>query len=113
MVILHEVQHVLDLMANLVSLGQLERRGVNGSFTSGSIKVLLNGDKLLHAELLSINLYKILLDTHHNNRAAYRAAYITQENENVSLRLWHRHMGHLNYDAIRSEGTYVVDTGNI
>jgi len=94
-VVLHGVQHVPDITANLVSLGQLERLGVVGSFGGGCIKVSLDGDELFVAKLLSVNLYCIDTVAHQGTGAAY----ITENTG--SLRLWHRRMGHLHLDAIR------------
>jgi hypothetical protein len=94
-VILHEALHIPDLTANLVSLGQLERLGVIGSFGGGCIKLSIGGDELFEARLLSINLYRI--DTVACDGSG--VAYIAESSG--SLRLWHRRMGHLHLDAIR------------
>ena len=70
---LHGVQHVPDITANLVSLGQLEQSGAVGSFGRGSIKVSLGGDELFVVKLLSVNLYCIDMVAHQGTGAAYIA----------------------------------------
>ena len=92
-VVLHGVNHVPRLRMNLVSLGQLEREGVSGSFGGGGIKVKVGDDELFHATL-SDRLYWI-------DRAVAGGGVALVASSSGSLRLWHRRMGHLHLDAIR------------
>jgi len=94
---IHNVLHTPQLGANLVSLGILHRQGITVRSWDKGLVLVKDGEELFRAALTSSSgtLYFVqCLDN--NGDVAYHA------NGALSMRLWHRRMGHLNLRTIES-----------
>jgi len=94
---IHNVLHTPQLGANLVSLGILHHQGITVRSWDKGLVLVKDGEELFRATLTgsSGTLYFVqCLDN--NSDVAYHA------NGALSMRLWHRRMGHLNLWTIKS-----------
>ena len=94
---IYNVLHTLQLGANLISLGILHRQGITVRSWDKGLVLIKDDKELFHAALASSSstLYFVQC-LNDKGDVAYHA------NGGLSMRLWHRHMGHLNLWTIES-----------
>ena len=101
---MHDVLHVPDLHANLLSVSKLISRGLKVHFNSlGCVLKASNGEMLGVASLES-NLYQ--LDTNVMN-GAETSSLAHSEATSHPLELWHKTLGHLNANSVKTLQTMV------
>jgi hypothetical protein len=92
-VILHGALYVPRLTTNFISLGMLQRNGASFRSVNDGLVVTIGDNDLFHTTL-----HRTLYHVNHVSDTTTEMAYVVS---GVSLRLWHRWMGHLHLDAIR------------
>ena len=101
---MHDVLHVPDLHSNLLSVSKLISRGLKVHFNSlGCVVRASNGEMLAVASLES-NLYQ--LDTKVMHEAETSSLAHSEANSHP-LELWHKRLGHLNANSVKSLQTMV------
>lgn len=99
--VIAEVYYVPDLRNNLLSIGQLQERGLDILFKGGTCKIFHPKRGLIIQTTMSINRMFILLpDSQSSSQEQVDQCFLTGT-QNL-CHLWHRRYGHLSYKGLRT-----------
>ncbi|KAL1467807.1 hypothetical protein MTO96_025945 [Rhipicephalus appendiculatus] len=90
-VTLEDVLYVPDLNGNLLSVGRIEERGFYVTFAEGKAEVTMDTGELILTATQEGRLYSV--------KEATKSTMMAQTKNTA---LWHRRLGRLHYDAVRS-----------
>lgn len=103
---IHEVLYVPDLSSNLLSVPALTKTGVKVSFYDSTCDIIgSQGNVLMKANEIN-GLYKIVCDPNFSATFPVNPAFCNLSVDSVETKmsnceLWHRRLGHLNYDFMK------------
>ena len=100
----HDVLHMPDLHANLISVSKLTSRGLKVHLNSLGCMVRASNDKMLAVASLESNLYQLETKVMHGAKTSYLAH---SEANSHHLEFWHKRFGHLNANSVKSLKTMV------
>ncbi|KAA8519314.1 hypothetical protein F0562_013570 [Nyssa sinensis] len=99
--VVHEVYYVPDLKNNLLSIGQLQERGLAILIKGGVCKVYHPTKGLIIQTVMSVNRMFILLAQTPAPTNAQSEKCLHTSSQDLSY-LWHRRYGHLSYKGLRT-----------
>jgi transposase InsO family protein len=99
--VVHEVYYILELKNNLLSIGQLQERGLAILIQGGVCKIyhLLKG-LIIQIEMSINRMFILLSHTSASLNAPSERCFYTSSHD--LFRLWHRRYGHLSYKGLKT-----------
>ncbi|CAL8991704.1 unnamed protein product [Prunus brigantina] len=99
--VVHEVYYVPELKNNLLSIGQLQERGLAILIKGGVCKIYHPTKGLIIQTVMSVNRMFILLAQTPTPTNAHPERCLHTSPQDLSS-LWHRRYGHLSYKGLRT-----------